>query len=225
MPTTPIFLKAVIFDMDGVITHTMPDHHRAWREVLASYDIRVTHHDIYSREGQPGDEALVEIYEKYNVSYAPEDITRVLAEKEAHFKENVRQRFVRGARTFLKDLHQQGFRLALVTGTARHELQMILPTRLAGLFDVIVTGDDVQRGKPDPEPFRRALEALGLAAGEAVVIENAPYGIRAAKAAGLRCFALETSLSREYLDEADAVFASINDLTSKISFRRSNENA
>ncbi|MCA9402651.1 MAG: HAD family phosphatase [Candidatus Omnitrophica bacterium] len=223
MPTTPLYVDAVIFDMDGVITHTMPDHHRAWREVLASYDIRVTHHDIYSREGQPGDEALVEIYQKYNVRYAPEDITRVLAEKEAHFKENVRQRFVRGARTFLKSLHRDGFRLALVTGTARHELQMILPARLAGLFDVIITGDDVQRGKPDPEPFVRALRQLGLPADEAIVIENAPYGIRAAKAAGLRCFALETSLSREYLGEADEVFATINDLTRKIQFRRCHE--
>ena len=223
MPTTPLYVDAVIFDMDGVITHTMPDHHRAWREVLAAYDIRVTHHDIYSREGQPGDEALVEIYQKYNVSYAPEDIARVLAEKEAHFKENVRQRFVRGTRTFLKKLHRDGFRLALVTGTARHELQMILPARLAGLFDVIITGDDVRRGKPDPEPFVRALRRLGLPADEAIVIENAPYRIRAAKAAVLRCFAFETSLSREYLEEADEVFATINDLTRKIQFSRCHE--
>ncbi len=223
MPTDRLNTKAVIFDMDGVITHTMPDHHRAWREVLAEYDIRVSHHDIYSREGQPGDEALVEIYEKYNVRYRPEDISRVLAQKEAHFKQHVRQRFIRGARTLLRQLHAQGFRLALVTGTARHELKMILPARLAGLFDVIVTGDDVRRGKPDPEPFLKALNDLRVPPEMAVVIENAPYGIRAAKRAGIRCLALETSLSGEYLQEADAVYASIKDLTRNVAFIRSHE--
>lgn len=218
MPADVFYLNAVIFDMDGVITHTMPDHHRAWREVLATYDVHVTHHDIYSREGQPGDEALIEIYEKYNVSYQPEDIPRVLAEKEAHFKQNVRQRFVRGARSLVKRLHADGFRLALVTGTARHELATILPSHLAQMFDVIVTGDDVRRGKPDPEPFLRALKELGIGPESAVVIENAPYGIRAAKAAGIRCLALETSLSRTYLEEADAVYATVNDLTRHVQF-------
>jgi beta-phosphoglucomutase len=79
-------VKAVIFDMDGVITNTMPDHHRAWRETLKKYDIHLTHYDIYSREGQPGDEALEEILQIHNFAHTKKDIKRILLEKEAYFK-------------------------------------------------------------------------------------------------------------------------------------------
>lgn len=223
MLSTQYYLEAVIFDMDGVITHTMPDHHRAWKDVLANYGVEVSHHDIYSREGQPGDEALKEIFDKYGVSFKSTDIVRILAEKEAHFKANVRQRFVPGSRTLLKNLQGEGFRLGLVTGTAQHELDTILPRHIKERFEVIVTGDEVTKGKPNPEPFLLALSRLQLQPNDAVVIENAPYGIRSAKSAGLSCLALETSLSEEYLSQADGVYRSINHMTDEVEFVLKND--
>ncbi len=218
MSKTTHHIKAVIFDMDGVITNTMPDHHRAWKVTLDKYGIPLTHEDVYTREGQPGDEALVEIFAKYKVSGRDSEIPVILREKEEYFKEIVRLRFIPKSRTLLRTLHKRGIHLALVTGTARHELKKILPDSLASLFSVVVTGTDVTNGKPHPEPFLKALKHLAIPAHEAVVIENAPYGIRSAKSAGLKCIALETSLSRQHLFEADHIFESMTDLNEKVHF-------
>ncbi len=212
-------IKAVIFDMDGVITNTMPDHFKAWKEILRREGLFVTHLDIYSREGQRGINSVQELFKVCGKDINSAKAQKILKEKEKYFKKIVKRRFVRGARTFLKRLDQSGFHLALVTGTARHEVHKILPRSLYNLFSVIITGSDVQNGKPHPEPFLKALEKLKINPSEAIVIENAPFGIRSAKRAGLRCLALQTSLPGEYLKEADFVFSSLKELKAKIIFK------
>lgn len=84
---------------------------------------------------------------------------------------------------------------------------------------VIVTGNDVKHGKPHPEPYLRSLQRLKIKPKDAVVIENAPFGILSAKQAGMACLALETSLPRKYLTGADAVFGSIRDLQANVVFK------
>jgi len=205
-------VKAVIFDMDGVITHTMPDHYRAWRKVYANEGIDVTPLDIYLREGQRGITSVQDILLSKNLPYNEEKGLELLRKKETLFKEIVKDRFIPGTRNFLKSLARSGLTLALVTGTARHELNRILPEHLRRLFSIIVTADDVKIGKPDPEPYLFALRRLNISARDAIVIENAPFGIQSAKAAGIRCLALETSLPRTYLKGADAIFRSVKEL-------------
>ncbi len=96
-------------------------------------------------------------------------------------------------------------RLAVVSGAMRSEIDMVL--RAAGLdvFEVIVSAEDVRRGKPDPEGYLLALRRLRLQAGEAVAIEDAPPGIAAAKAAGLSCVAVLGTAPRERLGQADEI--------------------
>ena len=130
----------------------------------------------------------------------------------------MREAYVPGSRLFIKRLKKARFKLALVTGTSIHEVRKILPEKLFQLFDVVVSGSDVQNGKPHPEPYLKAIQRLCISCVDAVVIENAPFGIRSAKKAGLKCFALETSLPRHYLTEADCVFRSIKDLTDEVEF-------
>lgn len=213
-------VKSVIFDMDGVITHTMPWHFSTWRETFAAYGVSVNKHDIYCREGQKGITSVEEIFALYERPFVLEEAHRILAHKEELFKRTVRQRFIPGARRFLKSLHREGFRLALVTGTSRHELHTILPRHLFDLFEVVVCGTDVTHGKPHPEPYQTALKQLAIKPDEAVVIENAPFGILSAKAAGLRCVALETSLSDEYLAKADITCRSYRHLLETITLSR-----
>lgn len=119
---------------------------------------------------------------------------------------------------FIKKYHARGFKLALVTGTSRHEAKKLLPKELWDCFDVTVCGSDVQNGKPHPEPYLKALTKLKVLPKEALVFENAPFGIRSAKAAGLSCIALETSLPASYLTGADAVFSSFKEIESKVKF-------
>lgn len=211
-------VKSVIFDMDGVITNTMPDHYRSWKTTFKEEGIRVTYEDIYKREGQPGLSSVMEIFTEHKKAFSKKEALKVLGKKEALFKKIVKTRFITGARTFLKHLHKKDIRLALVTGTSRHELRQILPASLRDLFSVTVTGNEVKHGKPHPEPYLKSLQKLKVKASQAVVIENAPFGIRSAKQAGLKCLALETSLPKQYLREADMIFSSIKELEEKASF-------
>ncbi len=222
MAKLKVNVRAIILDMDGVITNTMPDHFHAWKVILHKLGIPVTHHDVYCREGQPGIHSVRELSAQYGKPVSGRRAHKILKEKEVYFKRIVRLRFIVGVRTFLKKLHNNHFRLALVTGTAHHEMCRILPESIRQLFTVTVTGSDVHHGKPHPEPYLMSLKKLGLKAPDAVVIENAPFGIQSAKRAGLRCLALETSLPRKYLKEADAVFGSIKELSDNVRFNNLN---
>ena len=217
MPKIQLKVKAVIFDMDGVITNTMSDHFKAWKKIFADEGINVTRLDVYSREGQKGIHSVREIFEVYKKPFGLSKAKDLLNKKEELFKKIAKKRFIPGARRFLRALHQKGFLLALVTGTSRHELHRILPDDLYNLFAVTVTGNDVKHGKPHPEPFIKAIKKLKVSSKEVFVIENSPLGIRSAGAAGLQCLALETSLPKKYLKDADKIFNSIQDLQKSVS--------
>lgn len=212
-------VRAVVFDMDGVITDTMSYHMRAWRKVLASHGLSVMKNDIYRREGQKGINSLEEIFKDYRKPFDLNLGKKILLEKEELFKTIVKKRFIAGSRSFLKDLKRRGFKLALVTGTARHEVHKTLPEEIYDLFDAVVCGCDVRNGKPHPEPYLTALKKLKLKPAQAVVIENAPFGIQSSKAAGMRCLGLETSLPKEFLKQADAVFESFANIKKRAVFK------
>ena len=211
-------LKSVIFDMDGVITHTMPYHLKAWQQIFAEEKMAVPKMEIYRREGQKGIDSVIELALSQGHHITPTTAQKLLDQKEKLFKRIVQIRYITGSRLFIKRLKAAKFKLALVTGTSSHELRKILPVELLAYFDVVVSGCDVQNGKPHPEPYLKALQLLKVKDHEAIVIENAPFGIQSAKQAGLKCFALETSLPYNYLKQADRVFRSIRDLTSQIQF-------
>lgn len=204
--------------MDGVITDTMPYHFQAWRAVFASEGIVANHEDIYKREGQKGIESVRELFKEKDKTYSDEVGLRLLQEKEKLFKQIFKRKYIAGSRTFIKKLRTQGFNLGLVTGTSRHEAQKLLPQDLWDCFQVTVCGCDVQNGKPHPEPYLKAVDKLNISAKEAIVFENAPFGIHSAKSAGLHCIALETSLPASFLGQADAIFSSFKEIESKVKF-------
>jgi beta-phosphoglucomutase len=204
--------RAVIFDMDGVITNTMPYHFDAWLSVLKTAGIKLSCYEVYQREGQDGLSSIKELFREHKIKFDLDQAKALLRKKEELFKQTVKIKFIKGSRPFIRKLKQRALRVALVTGTSRHEMEKILPLSLRRLFEVIVTGDEVWKGKPHPEPFLKALKALKLKAKEVMVIENAPFGIRSAKAAGLFCAALETSLPRKYLLAADVILCSFAEL-------------
>jgi len=205
-----------IFDMDGVITNTMPYHLKVWSKIFKDCGIDVTWKDIYKREGQKGIESVKEIFAEYGKPFSIRLGEQLLARKEQHLKKIVQVRFIPYSRNFLKHLHACSKRLALVTGTSRHAVLKILPKSIFELFDVVICGCDVQNGKPHPEPYLKALTKLKVFSNDTIAIENAPFGIRSAKRAGLKCLAVTTSLPKEYLKEADHIFASVKDLKNHI---------
>jgi beta-phosphoglucomutase len=209
--TTP-GIKAVIFDMDGVITDTMPYHYRAWHKIFLNNGISVSKYDVYSREGQKGTESIREIFAHFGRKISTRTALSIIADKEALYKTIVRRRFIPGTRNLIKNLNRAGLRLGLVTGTARNEVEQTLPPAVLSRFEVVVTGSDVKNGKPSPEPYLKALKGLKISGAEAIVIENAPFGIRSAVSAGIDCYAVTTSLPRKYLKEANQIFDTIKNL-------------
>ncbi|MGA2090756.1 MAG: HAD family phosphatase [Endomicrobiales bacterium] len=205
--------EAILFDMDGVIVDSMPYHFISWYEALRPYDVSVTCFDVYKREGENWEKALRALWRPSGRPLTPAIAQDILKAKNALFKQYFKRTIFHCVEDILPCLHSQGYKLALVTGTTHKEMLSILPAALRNLFSTIVTGDMVRRGKPFPDPYLAAAKKINLLPKQCVVVENAPYGIRAAKAAGMFCIALTTSLPAEYLVRADIVINTIKDIT------------
>jgi len=214
-----ISIRAIIFDLDGVITNTMPDHYRAWREFSKKYNIPITRNEVYLREGQPGIMTIKEIASNHDIEMPHSRAKKLMQEKENFFKSIVKLRFIQGARQLLKDLDRKDFTLALVSGTYRDEINRMLPKSILRYFKNIISGSDVKIGKPHPEPFLKSLKNLKISNKDAIVIENTPFGIRSAKGAGLKVIALCTSLPKVNLREADYIFSTIKEMNEKLEFK------
>ena len=203
--------RAVLFDMDGVVVDSMPMHLETWQQALAPLGVALSAEDLYPLEGVPTERTAQLLTERLLGKPCSDEEARRLAERK---RELVRRGFqpalVPGMGPLLHDLQGRGYRLGLVTGSAQQVADQVLaPARLDSLFETIVTGDQVAQGKPSPEPYQRAAERLGLMPHCCLVVENAPLGLQAARAAGMRCLALETTLAAEQLLAAGAeqVFA------------------
>jgi len=206
-------LKAVIFDMDGVLANTMPFHYKAWRETFRKFGIRVTKKDIYLREGERWNKTFEEILKARGIKPTKRVRKAAFLHREKVFKNLFKVKMFPGAETLLKKIHKKGMKLALVTGTPARELKKILPKRIYKMFDAVVPSDEVTHGKPHPEPYLKALKRLKLKPYQAVVVENAPNGIKSARAAGMKCVAIETSLPKRYLKGADVIVGSIKEVS------------
>ena len=213
-PRIPSKITAVIFDMDGVLVDSMPFHCRAWKAVLESLGVPVEDIDIYLREGEKGEVTAGDYLEKAGYEKTPEKIQALLDRKEQLFKNIGKPHLFPQTITVLEKLKNSGYTLGLVTGTSYDEALKVLPKNLMSMFSAIVTGDRVSRGKPDPEPYLKALDLLSVDKNNAIVIENAPYGIRSAKSAGIYCIAVTSYLEKNYLSGADMFIESLDELLS-----------
>jgi beta-phosphoglucomutase len=211
-PTQPA--RAIVFDMDGVVLDSPPMHLLTWQRTLAPLGIQLTAADHYPLEGLPTQVTAQRLTERFLGEACSDREARHLASiKRALFCDMFKPTFVPGIVPLLHDLRGRGYRLGLVTGSARSVVdESLTPTGVAGFFETIVTGDEVARGKPDPEPYWSAAARLGLPSSQCLAIENALLGISSAKAAGMGCVALETTLSAEQLSVADQVFPDVQSM-------------
>ncbi len=198
--------RALLFDLDGVVVDSMPMHLQTWQKVLAPLGLELTAEDLYPLEGVPTECTAQLLTERLLGSPCSADEAGRLAEiKREFFRRDFRPALVAGMGPLLHDLQGRGYRLGLVTGSARQVAEQVLePTGMAGLFETMVTGDEVAEGKPAPEPYQTAAERLDLLPDQCLVVENAPLGIQAARTAGMRCVALQTTLPAERLEAAGA---------------------
>jgi len=193
--------RGVVFDLDGVLIDSEPLHLRAYQDVLAGHGCSLSREEYYARHIVYSDREVLErlLSDRHAVEAA-------MAAKQRRYLE-----LIGAAPPIFPDGlallgRTDGWRVGLATGSRREEAELSL--RALGIrhrFRTVVTWDDCVRTKPDPEPFLRAAEGLGLPVCRCVAVEDAPGGIRAAKAAGMRCVGVTHSCSRERLQEADLV--------------------
>lgn len=208
--------RGVLFDMDGVITETMPIHLEAWTRAFKPYGIDVEKMDVYAREGMTSKTMGKEIAEEKGKGLSRQDIENIVEEKGKIFNgiATEKAKAYPGVPETLRMLRNNGIKVALVTGSRVSSVKSVMDrVGLSGCFDALVTGDDVEKGKPDPEPYTRGMEKLNVERLNCIVVENAPLGIKSAKAAGAGyVIAVKTTLDESYLKEADDIMPSFSDL-------------
>ena len=205
--------STIIFDMDGVISDSMPFHAKAWKEAFGTIGVDVEDFEIYIREGMKGRETIEDIIKERNLSISQEQMEQIYKRKRDAFGRIFEVKLMPGIYELLTGLRKNGHRLALVTGSCLEAAKAVLQNGIEDMFDVVVAGEMVANGKPDPEPYLKAVSMLGVAKENCLVIENAPAGITSAKRAGLTCYAVATSLPKTYLKEADIVFNNIEEVS------------
>jgi beta-phosphoglucomutase len=211
-------IHAVIFDLDGTLVDSYDAHYEAWRAISATHGVAVTVDDYYSHFGRRNEDLLRECWMRAGKGELTADEIHALDhEKEAAYRALVAHRFpiMNGARELVASLRADGFRTAVgSSGPPANVALAIQGLALENSFDAVVTGRDVKRSKPDPECFLLAAERLSVPPERCVVFEDAPAGITAAKAAGMRCIAITSKgHTVERQREADLVFPTVKTVT------------
>ena len=194
MDTKNNFLKAVLFDMDGVLYDSLPNHAYSWVTVMQNNGLTMTESDVYINEGRIGDETIRLISKREGKIIDEEDRKRIYQEKNALYNAGPPTLMMPGSLDLLLKIKAKGLFTMLVTGSGQPSLLEQLHHDFQGIFtrDNIVTSFDVSNGKPHPELYLTALQKGGLKACEAIVVENAPLGVESARAAGLYVIAVNT---------------------------------
>ena len=204
----PIFdLKAILFDMDGVLFDSMPNHARAWHAVMKAHDLDLSYEEAFLHEGRTGADTIQIACRKKGIQLSNEEIIKIYKEKTEYFKLLAETKPMSGSYELLKKVINNGLFPMIVTGSGQVSLLDNLQISFPGIFQKkhMVTAFDVQYGKPNPEPYLKALDKGNLKPWEAIVIENAPLGVEAARKAGLFVIVVNTGpLSDKSLWEAGA---------------------
>ncbi len=186
--------KAVLFDMDGVIYDSMKNHAVAWHEAMDSYGLTMAYSDAYEYEGMRGVETIKLLtQQQWGKAVSDEKAKEMYQHKSRLFAEHCLQTpagIMPGIKELMQQIKDCGMKICVVTGSGQHTLLDKLLGDFPGLLskELMVTAFDVTHGKPDPEPYIIGTRKCGIEPWEAIVVENAPLGVRAAHAA--HCFTI-----------------------------------
>ena len=208
--------KAVLFDMDGVLYDSMPNHAIAWQQSMAQFGIQMTADDAYATEGARGVDTIRKMVMKQQGREIDEAEAQRMYDVKTHIFHSLPEAPVmKGMKELMQKITEDGILCCIVTGSGQRPLiQRILKDFGAFVKEQhITTAYDVSRGKPAPDPYLMGLKKAGdLKPWEAIVVENAPLGVRAGYAAKIFTVAVNTGPlpDQTLLDAgADLLFPSV----------------
>ncbi len=199
-------IRAVVFDLDGVLADSEGLHILAWEEIAREYRLAEDRMPLHDWIGYPDTEIVKDVVRENGLSISPEDL---LEHKRRIFRRLIAEKLkpIPGSVEALTDL--DSIPLGLATSSSRSEAELML--RILGVkdrFRTIVTSDDVKRTKPEPDSYRLAVKRLGVAPVCCVAIEDSAAGVQSARQAGLTVLAVTNSLPAGKLAAAHEIFAS-----------------
>jgi beta-phosphoglucomutase len=197
-------IGGIIFDLDGVLIDSTACHRAAFQTVFAGYGIQDFDYAAYAGWRTP--DVVLDVFRRAGISSHPEEVADTAREKSRLARELIAEKkpLTEGCPSVLRELAGY-YRLALATSGSRAAVEAFLDLAdCRSLFSSLLSGEDVTHAKPDPEIYRRTIEALGAAADDCVVIEDAVAGVEAARQAGTRVVGVAGTCPEAALSRAGA---------------------
>lgn len=218
-------IKAVIFDMDGVIIDSEPFHYKVFKEYIRSkFDLTISDEEYSTFIGTTNQYIFATLQEKYKFLGDIATFIQEYEEKCLHYLlSTTTERPIKGVDVLVKNIHQNKIKLALASSSPKKVIDIVLDMfKLEQFFDVKVSGQEVANSKPAPDIFLRAAELLELFPEDCLVFEDSRNGVAAAKAAGMKCIGYYNPNSgNQDLSRADHIIESFAEVDMTATFVKS----
>lgn len=207
-------IKAVLFDMDGLMIDSEPLHFKAWKKVLEIHGIHIKEDEFNQRYvGIPDKEGTEDMVTRYNIAISAKELSQT---KRRLYTRLLQNQLVPqlGLINLLENLHKGGYKTAIGSGSSLEEIRMVIKgLDILHLIDTYVSAEEVGRGKPAPDTYLEAAERLGVKPEECLVLEDASPGVEAGKAAGMLVFAIPSNETKgQDFSLADKVLNSLDEV-------------
>ncbi len=209
-------IKAVIFDLDGVIIDSKKHHFAAWKMFWAKRGVKHTKQDFLKHEGLPSSGVLIAMQGELGKRISRSEAKMLAKEKGGYYRQVAKGRLKpgKGARKLLSALRKAGIKTAIATACSKTNMDFAMrQINLGKYFGALLCSSDVKHGKPSPDVFLKAAMKLGVKPQSCAAIEDSNHGIAAAKRAGMKCIAVATTHKAENLKGADLVMKNLTRIT------------
>jgi beta-phosphoglucomutase family hydrolase len=199
-------IRAVIFDMDGVIAETEYVHIEAEKQTMLKYGVRISEDELHEYTGTTAKLMFTELIKKYGLDATFEEMFIVKEKILFELMEKGVQP-TKGVVDLLLELRKRKIKLAVASSSHRKMIEYVLKTlKITGLFESVVGAEDIERSKPDPEIFQVSAKRLEVKPEKCLVVEDSRLGVEAAKSAGMKCLGyVNPSSGKQDLSKADIV--------------------
>lgn len=201
--------KVVIFDMDGVVVDTEPTYRKINGEIYKELNVSITLEEQFSFVGNGSKIIWTKIKNKGNLTQSVEELMEMSKSRKYDYLSKIDSKIVpiMGIESLLSMLKANGFIIAMASSSPRKNIEVILnKVKLINYFQYIVSGEDVEKGKPNPDIFLKAAEKFKAEAQDCTVIEDSNNGVVGAKAAGMKCVGFRNLNSgNQNIDKADII--------------------
>lgn len=187
--------KVALFDMDGVLYDSMPNHAKAWHDSMAEYGIHMSEAEAYAFEGMRGFETIkIVAGRQWGREITEDESVEMYRVKSAHYAACPTAPMMLGTYELQQAMKQHGLRIGVVTGSGQHSLLERVQRDYEGLLspEIFVTALNIKRGKPAPDPYLMGMQMADTQPWQTIVVENAPLGVKAGVAAGCLTVAVNT---------------------------------